>query len=105
VTTLYPFACSVLVLAMASSSFSLPDIPKQPHQPQNFKFPKRKFGKKNVVERSCRCDWFKSWTWLHYHEELDVVFCHICVTALKEKKIMQQNCDASFVSYICKLQM
>ena len=84
---------------MASCSFSLPDIPAQPHQPQNFKFPRRKFGQKKIVERSCRSDWFKSWPWLHYHEELDVVFCHTCVKALKEKKIRQQNCDASFVSY------
>ena len=66
-------------LGMASCSFSesLPDIADEaPHQPQNFRFPKRKFGKTKVVEHSFRSDWFKSWPW--------IVFCHICVKALKE---------------------
>ena len=84
-----------------SGSFSLPDsVPDSPHQPASFKYPKRKFGQKKVVERSFRSDWFKSWPWLHYNEELDAVFCHVCVKALKELKIEMPNCDSSFVSII-----
>jgi len=63
------------------------EVPDSPNQPSGFSFPKRKFGTTKVVERSFQGGWFKSWPWLHYVEERDIVFCHVCVKALKEKKI------------------
>ena len=32
------------------------------HPPLSYNFPKRPFGKKNVVYRSCRAEWFRSWS-------------------------------------------
>ena len=77
---------------------TLPDIGDSPHQPRGISFPKRSFGKKKIVMRSFRDSWFDSWSWLHYHEEMDVAFCHVCVRALKEKKMEPHCCDAAFVS-------
>ena len=74
---------------------TLPEVGDNPHQPRNFAFPKRK---KKPVMRSFRENWFQSWPWLHYQEEMDVVFCHVCVRALKEKKMKAHCCDAAFVS-------
>ena len=48
--------------------------------------------------QSFRDSWFESWPWLHYHEEMDLAFCHVCVRALKEKKMEPHCCDAAFVS-------
>ena len=77
---------------------TLPDIGDSPHQPRDISFPKRSFGKKKIVMRSFHDSWFDSWSWLHYHEEMDVAFCHVCVQALKEKKMEPHCCDAAFVS-------
>ena len=43
------------------------------------------------MERSFQPAWFDKWPWLHYNEEHDVVFCHICLKAKEEKKIMWSN--------------
>ena len=58
-----------------------------PHQPTEFDFPKRAFGKKSMAYRSFQPSWFKTWKWLHYDEGRDVVFCHTCVTAVKSGKL------------------
>ena len=43
--------------SLATSS-SLPDLPPQPsHPPSKFVFPKREFGKKQMVKRSCQASW------------------------------------------------
>ena len=88
---------------MSSSTESgqscLPEVPSQPYQPMSgFVFPKRTFGKKVVVRRSCQSHWFEKWKWLHYSTKDDVVFCHVCVVALQSKKIKWQKGDPSFVS-------
>ena len=59
---------------------------RSPHQPLNFTFPMRDFGKKAVVKRAFQPGWFKSWSWLHYDEAKDVVLCHTSVQALDQKK-------------------
>ena len=42
------------------------ELPRVPHQPKSFDFPKRSFGKKVIVKRSFQASWFDMWSWLHY---------------------------------------
>ncbi len=84
-----------------SATLSLPDLPPQPiHPPSHFVFPKREFGKKHVVKRSCQTSWFSTWPWLHYQATNpdDVVFCHVCVSALKSKRMDPSRGDNAFTS-------
>ena len=77
----------------------LPHIPDHPHHPATtFIYPKHEFGKKNVVKRSFQPSWFTKWPWLHYCEDIDVVFCCICILALRQKKMQLNRGDTSFVS-------
>ena len=60
---------SMMAIANVGVLSNLPEIPDRPHQPgQGFKFPKRSFGKKNVVLRSFQQSWFTQWPFLHYNE-------------------------------------
>ena len=59
----------------------------EPHQPQKFAFPRRQFGKKNVVERAFQPLWFQKFTWLHYDENCDAAFCYLCSSAEKQGKL------------------
>ena len=69
----------------------LPDMQDSPHHPAaTFVYLKHEFGKKNIVKRSFQSSWFMRWTWLHYCEDTDVVFCYTCVLVLRQKK-MQLN--------------
>ena len=70
----------------------------KPHQPRNFAFPCRTFGKKNPVKRSFRSDWYTKWRWLHYDEASDVAFCFYCRKADQEGKLRSTNKDLSFIS-------
>jgi len=76
---------------------STPAIGDKPHQPCEFKFPKRDFGYKNKVKRSFQSSWFKRWSWLHYIEQDDKVYCYVCVRAYNEGKLTGGNVDASFM--------
>ena len=82
-------------------------LPEKPNQPQSFSFPKRKYGKTSVVERSCQSSWFKTWIWLHYNEAKDSVHCHLCLKAVKFKHISVNPGDdhTAFVSLLacCRL--
>ena len=62
------------------------------HPAANFVFPKRDFGKKIVVKRSCQADYFRTWPWLTYNEQRDVVFCHTCSTL---HEALQDRLDTS----------
>ena len=42
--------------------------------------------------------WFTKWS---YSEDADLVFCHICILALKQKKIQPNRGDTSFISKGC----
>jgi hypothetical protein len=76
------------------------DVPAKPHQPLNFKFPKRSFGKQKVVERSFQPSWFSKWPFLHYDEAKDIVFCHTCLMGFKLKRMRTSTrADPAFVSY------
>ena len=70
-----------------SSRSDLPELPSSPHQPSSFTFPKRCFGNKVVVQRSCQRSWFERLPFLHYDEGKDVVFCHTCVTGFRKGKM------------------
>ena len=73
-------------------------IPSTPHQPKNFKFPKRSFGKKKTVQRSFQPTWFSQWSFLHYDEAKDVVLCHTCLRGFESKRIKAAKADSAFVS-------
>ena len=40
-------------------------------------------------------NWFKQWTFLHYDEAKDLVYCYTC---FKEKRLRSANADPAFVS-------
>ena len=80
---------------------SLPDLPPQPsHPPSKFVFPKREFGKKQIVKRSCQASCFSTWPWLRYqtHNPDDVLLCHVWVSALKSKRMERSRGDLAFTS-------
>ena len=73
-----------------SSRFSLPELPPVPHHPpDNFSFPKRPFGSKKVMRFFQAASWFQQWSFLHCDEVKDVAYCHLCVTAFKQKKMRE----------------
>ena len=41
-------------------------------------------------------NWFKQWTFLHYDEAKDLVYCYTCL--FKEKGLRSANADPAFVS-------
>ena len=51
------------------------------HPNSNFQFPKR-----NIFwrQRCCMHEWFVKYSWLHYVENEDKVYCFLCVKSLKE---------------------
>ncbi len=74
------------------------EVPEKPCQPKDYNFPKRVFGKKGDTSRAFQSHWFKIWTFLHYDEAKDVVFCHTCMVAAKRKMLSTNNLDPAFVS-------
>ena len=72
----------------ANSSTSYSPIAEKPHQPVTFDSPKTEYRKHVVVKRNFQAAWFARWTWLHYQESNDCVFCHTCVKAFKEMKMI-----------------
>lgn len=57
-----------------------PKVPDKFHPGSSYKFPKRKFGNKGE-ERTFKAEWCRQFPWIHYHQELDAVLCHICMEA------------------------
>ncbi len=87
-------------MAEKPSKCSIPTLPEKPHQPLDFKFPKRLFGKAKPVQCSAQSRWFSAWPFLHY-EGIDAMFCHPCVTAARKNLFLTSNNAAdSFVSDI-----
>ena len=66
---------------------STPEIGDKPHQPFNFHFPQREFGKTSVVKCSFQHNWFQRWPWLHYGEEQDLAFCFTCIVTYKNNPL------------------
>ena len=80
------------------ATVNLPEITTSPHQPGvEFKFPKRSFGKSTITQRSFQAQWFQQWSFLHYDEHNDVVYCHTCATSMKQKRMRSSKADPAFV--------
>ena len=43
-------------------------------------------------------NWFKQWTFFHYDEAKDLVYCYTCLLCFKEKRLRSANADPAFVS-------
>ena len=43
-------------------------------------------------------NWFKQWTFLHYDEAKELVYCYTCLLCFKEKRLRSANADPAFVS-------
>ena len=71
----------------STTNTDLPDIGNEPNQPWRHQFPKRSFGKKNVVYHSFQPAWFDRWKWLHYDSSRDLAFCFTCIKAIKTGKM------------------
>ena len=56
-------------------------------------FPYRTFGKTNHRRR-----WYKDWPWLHYSEEEDKVYCHVCTQALAQNRLSAKKSDDAFLT-------
>lgn len=88
-TRVESWSLSVVVVTFTMSlskkrKFSdVPDINDEPHQPREFKFPNRSFGKTSVTLRTFQKKWFDEHTWIHYDETDDKAFCHVCIQAYK----------------------
>ena len=73
-------------------------VPSKFHPPSMYKFPTRKFGSKGE-KRSFRAEWCKKYDWLHYDKIADAAFCHLCLTAEKERKFLASTKrDPAFIS-------
>ena len=51
-----------------------------------------------MVRRACNPSWFDSYSWLHYEESRDVVFCYLCKQASQQNKLKATCVDAAFIS-------
>ncbi|KAJ8019527.1 hypothetical protein HOLleu_41161 [Holothuria leucospilota] len=72
-----------------------PGVPPGPHQPFEFNFAARIYGKQN---RAFQTHWFRSFPWLHYLEINDSVLCYTCITADKQKKLINaRNSEKAFL--------
>ena len=81
----------ICLIKMASSSrveSSVLSLPVQFHPPKPFSFPKRRFGMKS--ERSFKAEWCEDgkFPWLHCDIDSDSAFCHLCMTAAHEGKLL-----------------
>lgn len=76
----------------------IPDVGDAPHQPKNFKFPRRSFGKANVSTRPFQENWFSDHRWIHYDESNDKAFCYVCIKAYKNGCISNNNLEPRFIS-------
>ena len=76
------------------------DLPVKFHPSSSFAFPKRSFGtgsEKRV--RSFRAEWCTKFPWLHYDTSSDSAFCHVCLKAEYEKRLLaSRKRDQAFIS-------
>ena len=67
--------------------------------PENFKLPKRSFGAQGKDRRSFRMEWCVTYCWFHYDVSQDSAFCHVCMTAEFEKKVLASTKrDPAFIA-------
>jgi len=86
-----------LLKNITEKNIVLPDIPDHPHHPvSTFIYPKCKFSKKKTVKCSFQSSWLVKWNWLHYCEDKNV-FCHTCISVLRQKKMQLKRGDTSLL--------
>ena len=63
-------------------------LPVKFYPPKLFHFAKRKFGM--TAERLFQAEWCEDdhYPWLHYNVSSDSAFCHLCMTAAYEGKVL-----------------
>ena len=67
------------------------EIPEKFHPPKTYKFPKWKFGSTVITEQSLQPQWCDSYKWLHYNKVADAAFCHLCMRAQRERKLLSSH--------------
>ena len=61
-------------------------------------FPKVAFRKSTVVLRSFQHSWFDQWKWLRWDQASESAYCHICISAFKQRKLRSGSADQAFIS-------
>ena len=74
-------------------------IPSQPHQlPASFTSNDHLGRRHLFFAVFSMLNWFKQWTFLHYDEAKDLVYCYTCLLCFKENRLRSANADPAFVS-------
>ena len=68
----------------------------KPNQPREFKFPSPHFGKEEEAGRTFQPHWFDKYSWIHYDQDSDAAFCHVCINALKKNMISSNKAEDAF---------
>ena len=68
----------------------------KPQQPRTLSFPKCSFKKTHTVQVAFKPTWYSCWTWLHYDESSDTIFCLVSMKA-EEGKLKVNLKDAAFI--------
>ena len=76
-----------------SPNENIESIPIQCKPGPEYSFPQKQFGNK---KRSCQSSWFKDYTWLHYSEEKDSVFCIFCMKH-ERKLTAEHNMEDTYI--------
>ena len=76
------------VICLMASVPTQASLPVKFYSSKSFRFPKRKFGMK--TEKSFRAEWQEDnhYPWLHYDFGTNLAFCHLCMTAAHEGKLL-----------------
>ena len=85
------FQVSFEPAATCAASTQIDEIPEKFHPPSTYKFPKHKFGNTVITERSFQSRWCDTYKWLHYDKVNDAAFCHLCMSAEKERKFLSSH--------------
>ncbi len=79
--------CSKVTEARVTAETGIMDVPDQPYQPTDWKFPVRSFGNTKPVRRTFQASWFQKFKWLHYDAAKDAAFCFSCCSTVKSGKL------------------
>ncbi len=79
--------CSKVTEARVTAETGVMDVPDQPYQPTDCKFPVRSFGNTKPVRRTFQASWFQKFKWLHYDAAKDAAFCFSCCRTVKSGKL------------------
>ena len=60
------------------------------------------FGKEKTVHRSFNRKCFDRWPRIHWDVKADRVFCHVCITAIRQLKLQPTTAEASFLYKGCE---